>query len=53
MNSFVLDFFKANDVKYSENYPMSRMTPIKIGGLTDVAVFPDSEKSLLLSLNFL
>ncbi len=53
MDNFVLDFFKANDVKYCENYPISRLTTIKIGGLCDVAVFPDTEKKLVLTVKFL
>ena len=53
MDNFVLDFFKANDVKYAENYPMSRLTPIKIGGECELAVFPDSEKKLTSTVKFL
>ena len=53
MNNFVLDFFKANDVKYNENYPMSRLTSIKIGGLCDIVAFPDSEKKLISVVKFL
>ncbi len=53
MNSFVLDFFKANDVKYSENHPMSRLTTIRIGGTCDVAACPDSEEKLALVVRFL
>lgn len=53
MDSFVLDFFKANDVNYYENYPMSHLTPIRIGGFCDVAVFPDSESKLVAVVKFL
>lgn len=53
MNNFVLDFFKANDVKYYENYPMARLTAIKLGGPCDLAVFPDTEEKLVLTAKFL
>ena len=53
MNNFVLDFFKANDVEYCENYPMSHLSPIRLGGLCDLVIFPDTEEKIKSTLKFI
>ena len=46
----ILDFFKSNDVKYRESFVLRDVSSIKIGGVADVAAFPDSENKLIKSI---
>ena len=46
----ILDFFKNNDVKYRESFGLRDLSSIKIGGMADVAAFPDSENKLIRSI---
>lgn len=46
----ILDFFKNNDVKYREDLRLRDLSSIKIGGIADVAAFPDSENKLIESI---
>ena len=47
----IIDFFKNNDVQYKEDFKLCNLSSIRIGGRADLAVFPDSENKLILSVN--
>ena len=53
MTKEITDFFKMNDVKYKENYRLSLISPIKIGGQARYVAYPNTNVSLVGVVNFL
>ena len=49
----ILDFLKMNDVKYRENFKLSLISPIKIGGQTTFLAYPKNANELIKIVNFL
>lgn len=49
----VLDFLKANEVEYRENYTLAGLSPIKIGGESSIVSFPDNISKLICLVNYL
>ena len=49
----VLDFFKDQDVEIYRSFDISRISSIGIGGVADLAVYPNTEQQLLSVLAFL
>lgn len=49
----ISDFLKLNDVEYKENFRLSIISPIKIGGIAEFVVYPKSRNELALVVNFL
>ena len=45
-----LTFLSENNIRFSENEPLSKHTSFKIGGNARVAAFPDSETKLVATL---
>ncbi len=48
-----LDFLKMNDVKYKENFPLSLISPVKIGGEATILVYPKTQDELIEIVDFL
>lgn len=46
-------FFEMNDVEYKENYLISLISPVKIGGQARFIAYPNSHQKLLLTVDFL
>ena len=53
MEKDLLDFLKVNEVEYKENVETKHFSPIKIGGIADIVIYPDSESKMISALNFL
>ena len=53
MEKDLLDFLKVNEVEYKENVETKHFSPIKIGGIADIVICPDSESKMISALNFL
>ena len=53
MNKELLEFLKMQDVEYRENALLSHFSSVKIGGETEIIVFPDTEIKLKEILKFL
>jgi UDP-N-acetylmuramate dehydrogenase len=53
MKKDLLDFLKVNEVEYKENVETKHFSPIKIGGIADIVIYPDSESKMISALNFL
>ena len=53
MKKDLLDFLKVNEVEYKENVETKHFSPIKIGGIADIVICPDSESKMISALNFL
>lgn len=53
MEKDLLDFLKVNEVEYKENVKTKHFSPIKIGGIADIVIYPDSESKMISALNFL
>ena len=53
MSQEILDFFKMNDVKYKENFRLSLISPIKIGGLARFVTYPECQDKLIKIIKFL
>ena len=53
MYNELLDFLKVHDVEYKENTPLAIISPIKIGGNAAFVVFVDSERNLIVLVDFL
>ena len=49
----ILGFLKANDVKYTRDEYLSRLSTVKIGGMADFVAYPDSEDKLIRLVEFL
>ena len=49
----ILGFLKANDVKYTRDEYLSRLSTVKIGGMADFVAYPDSETKLIHLVEFL
>lgn len=49
----IKDFLKLNDVEYKENFKLSEISTVGIGGVSDFVIYPDSKKILILLLSFL
>ena len=47
----ILWCLKMNDVEHKENYPLSEISAIRIGGKADLVVYPKSEKELICLVN--
>lgn len=53
MTEEILGFLKANDVKYTRDEYLSRLSTVKIGGMADFVAYPDSEDKLIRLVEFL
>lgn len=53
MVDFVLGFLKINDVKYEENRLLRDFSPVKIGGIARLIVYPENEWALIDTVRFL
>ena len=53
MTEEILGFLKANDVKYTRDEYLSRLSTVKIGGMADFVAYPDSETKLIHLVEFL
>ena len=53
MEKDLLDFLKVNEVEYKENVETKHFSPIKIGGIAGIVIYPDSESKMISALNFL
>ena len=53
MTREILDFLKVNDVKYKENFKLSLISPIKIGGIAKLIIYPDNKNKLIDVVDFL
>jgi UDP-N-acetylmuramate dehydrogenase len=53
MKKDLLDFLKVNEVEYKENVETKHFSPIKIGGIADIVIYPDSEIKMISAFNFL
>ena len=49
--NFFLEFLNSSQIDYKINYDLSKASSFKIGGLADVALFPNNENELLLVTN--
>ncbi len=49
----ILEFLKANDVEYKENFILAGLSPIKIGGEASLVCFPDNIGKLTCLVDFL
>lgn len=49
----MLEFLKANDVEYKENFILAGLSPIKIGGGASLVCFPDNIRKLICLVDFL
>ena len=47
MRDEILDFLKMHDVKYKEKIKLSTISPIRIGGESDIVAYPSSEEKLV------
>lgn len=47
MKREIVDFFKMNDVKFKENYLLSRISTIRIGKTADFIAYPDSIEKIV------
>lgn len=47
------EFLKLNDVEYKEEVKIADYSPIKIGGVASITIFPDNEEKLILLIDFL
>ena len=48
-----LEFLKMNEVEYKERMFIKEISPIRIGGIAKVIVYPDSFSKMILTVNFL
>ena len=46
-----LEFLKINEVEYKEKEKIAKYSSVKIGGVADVIIFPDSRESLIQSFD--
>ena len=53
MTEEILGFLKANDVKYTRDEYLSRLSTVKIGGMADFVAYPDSKDKLIRLVEFL
>ena len=53
MKKDLLDFLKINEVEYKENVEAKSFSPIKIGGIASVVIYPNNESKIISALNFL
>ena len=53
MTEEILGFLKANDVKYTRDEYLSRLSTVKIGGMADIVAYPDSEDKFIRLVGFL
>ena len=53
MTEEILGFLKANEVKYTRGESLSRLSTVRIGGICDIIVYPDSEDKLVRLVEFL
>ncbi len=53
MISVIIDYLKMNDVEYRENYPMKKMSSVRIGNNASVVAYPKAEGELIELVNFL
>ena len=53
MTEEILGFLKANDVKYTRDEYLFRLSTVKIGGMADFVAYPDSEDKLIRLVEFL
>ena len=51
MTECLIDFFKKQDVEYKENFDISKISSIGIGGVSDLAVSPHDERTLINTVN--
>ena len=53
MTEEILGFLKANEVKYTRDESLSRLSTVRIGGICDIIAYPDSENKLVRLVEFL
>ena len=53
MSGEILEFLKINDVEFKQNYPLSLISPIRIGGVANIIAYPDNERKLINLINFI
>lgn len=53
MTEEILGFLKANDVKYTRDEYLSRLSTVRIGGMAGFVAYPDSEDKLIRLVEFL
>ena len=53
MKKDLLDFLKINEVEYKENVEVRSFSPIKIGGIASVVIYPNNDSKIISALNFL
>ena len=53
MEEILKDFLKINDVKFKEDFLLKNISPIKIGGLASLVVYPQSEDVFVSLVQFL
>lgn len=49
----IIDFFKMNDVKYKENFDLSRISPVRIGGKALFVAYPRTTEEMIKIIDFL
>ena len=53
MKKDLLDFLKVNEVEYKENVIAKSFSPVKIGGIASIVIYPNSESKMISALDFL
>lgn len=53
MIEILTGFLKMQEIEYKENYPMSRISPMRIGGDARIVITPESKEELVDTVNFL
>ena len=48
----IIDFFKMNDVKYKENFDLSRISPVRIGGKALFVAYPRTTEEMIKIIEF-
>ena len=53
MKKLLIEFLKMNEVEYKENVLIKNVSPIKIGGIASIIIFPSTINKLISAVNFL
>ena len=53
MKKDLLDFLKVNEVEYKENVMAKSFSSVKIGGIANIVIYPNSESKIISALDFL